>query len=268
MFNRNPRPTPPPQAPARPQQAPGPYSRVPQDTNDRYGDRHPVNDRRYYDGASEKQDHARRQSGQGGHTWQLRPTKSPNPQFTYGNSVAVSPFDNFPVPRGSSEFYVILNDLFVCTARQLDGFPQGQISLSDFQRSWASISLQDIVYVKLYDPFQEGGHRYLGSLDAELGFAGKKETEMPLDQDELQQIFTKVFTSDVSCVPLLTSLRIMRTKFSLRVKKSSWIIRAHRSYSSSKPSNLSTCLWTRRQLDLSPVCLTHGIAEFSPDRVR
>jgi hypothetical protein len=156
----------------------------------------------------------------------------------------------------------------VCTARQLDGFPQGQISLSDFQRSWASISLQDIVYVKLYDPFQEGGHRYLGSLDAELGFAGKKETEMPLDQDELQQIFTKVFTSDVSCVPLLTSLRIMRTKFSLRVKKSSWIIRAHRSYSSSKPSNLSTCLWTRRQLDLSPVCLTHGIAEFSPDRVR
>lgn len=105
--------------------------------------------------------------------------------------VAVSPFD-FPQSRGGTDFYVILNDLFVCTARVLDGFQQGLISLSDFQRSWASISLQDTVYVKLYDPFQEGGHRYLGSLDVEVSFAGKKETEAPFDQDELQQIFTKV----------------------------------------------------------------------------
>ena len=80
----------------------------------------------------------------------------------------------------------------MCTARVLDNFPQGQISLSDFQRSWASISLQDVVSVNLYDPFQEAGHRYLGSLDVEVSFAGRKETEAPFDQDELQQIFTKV----------------------------------------------------------------------------
>ena len=109
----------------------------------------------------------------------------------YGNLVIVSPFD-FPPVRGSPEFYVILNDLYVCTAKQLDGFSQGQIGLSDIQRSWAFISLTDTVYVKLYDPFQEGGHRYLGSLDADVGFAGKKETEEPFDQDELQQLFTKV----------------------------------------------------------------------------
>ena len=111
--------------------------------------------------------------------------------FTYGNLVAVSPFD-FPPSQANSDSYVILNDLYVCTARTLDGFPQGQISLSDFQRSWAQISLQDTVYVKKYDPFQEGGPRYLGSLDAEVSFAGKKETETPYDQDELQQHFTKV----------------------------------------------------------------------------
>lgn len=105
--------------------------------------------------------------------------------------VAVSPLD-FRQNQPGSDFYLILNDLFVCTARVLDNFQPGQISLSDFQRSWASISLQDIVYVRLYDPFQEGGHRYLGSLDAEVSFAGKKETEAPFDQDELQQIFTKV----------------------------------------------------------------------------
>lgn len=188
MFgSRNPRPTPPRQTPSQQQQ--GPYSRVPQDGPDRYGSaqRRPLAG---FDGApQEKHEYSR---GQGGQTWQLQPTKSPGQQYIYGNLVAVSPFDFPPNRGGSAEFYVILNDLYVVTARQLDGFPQGQISLSDFQRSWASISLQDTVYVKPYDPFQEGGHRYLGSLDAEASFAGKKETEAPLDQDELQQMFTKV----------------------------------------------------------------------------
>lgn len=50
----------------------------------------------------------------------------------------------------------------------------------------------DTVQVQLYDPFQEGGHRYLGSLDAEVSFAGRKTTETPFDQDELAQHFTRV----------------------------------------------------------------------------
>ena len=94
--------------------------------------------------------------------------------------------------RGGGDFYIMLNDLYVLTARQFDGFPQGQLSLSDPQRTWASISLQDVVNVRLYDPFQEGGHRYLGSIDAEVGFAGRKATEAPFDQDELATMFTKV----------------------------------------------------------------------------
>ena len=189
MFgSRNPRPTPPRQ---QPPPGSGPYSRISPDTPDRYGGS------RGHDGPlQEKYEHSRGLSRGGsqasGQTWQLQPTKSPHNQFTYGNMVAVSPFD-FPHSRPGSDFYVILNDLYVCTARVLDNFQQGQISLSDFQRSWASISLQDIVLVKIYDPFQEGGHRYLGSLDVEVSFAGKKETEAPFDQDELQQIFTKVW---------------------------------------------------------------------------
>ena len=86
----------------------------------------------------------------------------------------------------------MLNDLYVCTARTLDGFPQGRIGLSDSQRSWAQISLQDTVNVKMYDR-QEGGPRYLASLDTEVSFAGKKETETPYDQEELQQHFTRVW---------------------------------------------------------------------------
>ena len=196
MFGRNPRPTP-SQPPS--QQPSGPYSRIPPGSSDRYGDpnsRPPANSQRpYYESASssEKYDPSRGQlrQGSGGQTWQLQPAKSPNPNFTYGNLVAVSPFD-FPPSQANLDSYLILNDLYVCTARTLDGFPHGQISLSDFQRSWAQISLQDTVYVKKYDPFQEGGPRYLGSLDAEVSFAGKKETETPYDQDELQQHFTKV----------------------------------------------------------------------------
>lgn len=197
MFGRNSRPTPPTQPSS--QQPSGSYSRIPPGSSDRYGDPHcrpPVNNQRpYYDGAPpEKHEYSRGQSrqGPGGQTWQLQPAKSPDPKFTYGNLVAVSPFD-FPPSQGSSDSYVILNDLYVCTARTLDGFPQGHISLSDFQRSWAQISLQDIVYAKKYDPRQGGGPRYLGSLDAEVSFAGKKETETPYDQDELQQHFTRVW---------------------------------------------------------------------------
>lgn len=115
--------------------------------------------------------------------------------------VAVSTFD-FPPSRDGSDFYIILNGIYVLTARQVDGFPQGQLSLSDPQRTWASISLMDTVSVKIYDPFQEGGHRYLGSLDAEISFAGRKATEAPFDQDDLAQHFTKV-TKPHSTIPVV-----------------------------------------------------------------
>lgn len=78
------------------------------------------------------------------------------------------------------------------SARPFDGFPPGQLSLSDPQRTWAKISLQDVVNVRLYDAFADGKNAYLASIDAELGFAGRKSTEAPFDQDELAQHFTKV----------------------------------------------------------------------------
>ena len=178
MFGRNPPRQQPPPGGA------GSYSRIAPNSSDRYAD-----PRASGRAPNEKYEHTRAASRGG--VLPLHPAKSPNPTYIYGNMVAVSPND-FPQAHSGTDFYVILNDLYVSTARVLDGFPQGTISLSDFQRSWASISLQDTVYVKHYDPFQEDGHRYLGSLDVEVGFAGKKQTEAPFDQDELQQIFTKV----------------------------------------------------------------------------
>ena len=118
-------------------------------------------------------------------------------------SVAVSSID-FPSARDGSDFYVQLNDSFVVTARVANNFPQGQISLSDPQRTWASISLMDTVDVKIYDPFERDGQQYLGSLDAEIGFAGRKTTEVPFDQDELAQHFTKVVSPRPIPQPLIT----------------------------------------------------------------
>ena len=66
------------------------------------------------------------------------------------------------------------------------------MSLSDPQRSWAQITLTENVKIQIYDPFTDGGHAYLASVDAEVGFAGRKSTETPFDQDELTQLFTKV----------------------------------------------------------------------------
>jgi vesicle-fusing ATPase len=76
----------------------------------------------------------------------------------------------------------------------LDNFPQGCISFSDPQRTWAKVALTDSVKVEMYDPFSQGGQAYLGSTDIEVGFAGKKRTEAPYDQDELATVVIRVST--------------------------------------------------------------------------
>lgn len=251
MFgSRNPRPTPPRQTPS--QQTAGSYNRLPQGdfansgSPNSYGRSSTSSQRPLYDGAApeyHRGENARTsaigQAGHKGQTWQLRPTKSPGDQFIFGNlyvllpfraesfteylqRVAVSPSD-FP-PSLGSDLYIILNDSFVLSARPFNGFPQGQLSLSDPQRTWASISLMDVVNVRLYDPFQEGGNRYLGSLDAEISFAGRKTTEVPFDQDDLALHFNKVDPPESVKVPP-NSIRLLKTKSLHLIRDSSWITR-------------------------------------------
>ncbi|KAL1982251.1 hypothetical protein VTN96DRAFT_1620 [Rasamsonia emersonii] len=132
----------------------------------------------------------------GSPVWSLRPEKSPNNSYTFGNLVAVSTLD-FPPPRDGSDLLLLVNDLYVFSARPMDGFPQGCISMSDPQRTWAGVALTDLVKVQLYDPFSQGGQAYLGSTDIEVGFAGKKRTDVPYDQDELGQAVTKNFENQI-----------------------------------------------------------------------
>ncbi|MCJ1364317.1 transport between ER and Golgi ATPase protein [Acarospora aff. strigata] len=159
-------------------------------------------------------------SGAAGRTWHLRPAKSPDNTYTFGNLVAVSPLD-IPPSRDGSDLYLLINDTFVFTARPYEGFPQGQISLSDPQRSWAQVALTDVVKVQVYDAFSQGGQSYLGSIDVEVGFAGRKTTETPYDQDELAQHFIRNYENQIfspgqrilmdhKSIPLLLTIRTVQ----------------------------------------------------------
>jgi vesicle-fusing ATPase len=85
-----------------------------------------------------------------------------------------------------------VKDLYVLSARALDDFPPGCISLSDPQRTWAKVALTDSVKVQPYDPSSQGGLTTLVSVDMEVGFAGKKRTDAPYDQNELARAVTSV----------------------------------------------------------------------------
>lgn len=123
---------------------------------------------------------------------QLWVLKSRDARFTYGNIVAVSPED-FPPSQVSSKLYVKLKNQFVCSAETSSGIAQGHIALSDPQRTWTVTSETHKIDVEKYNPFQEGGLPYIGSLKVEVGFGvGKKTTDTEFDEDELQQHFTKV----------------------------------------------------------------------------
>ncbi|KAI4216340.1 MAG: hypothetical protein LQ351_001350 [Letrouitia transgressa] len=178
MFgSRNPRPT--------PSQAPmNPYSRPPPPYESGYSNRPDVSYRQQGNmraGGSH--------SGQEGQIWQLQPVKNTFEALQFGNLAAVSPLD-FP-PNGS-DLYIIMNDMFVLSAKPVDKMPRGHFGLIDRQRRWTGISLSDTVSVKTYDPFRKGGDDYIGEMDAEIGFATQTTSNSPLDQDELSDYFKKV----------------------------------------------------------------------------
>ncbi|QIW99767.1 hypothetical protein AMS68_005285 [Peltaster fructicola] len=126
---------------------------------------------------------------------QLRPTKAPDNSYTFGNLCAVSP-QEFQA-HDNQDPYLLVNGQYVISARPSPQLSRGQISLSDAQRTWMQVALTDIVEVQPYDPFSGGPQSYLGSMDIEIGFAGKKMTPEPYDQDELARAFIQNFRNQI-----------------------------------------------------------------------
>ena len=132
-----------------------------------------------------------------GQTWKLTPSKSPDSSYTYRNLVAVSPMD-IPPSRDGSDILLLLQGLYVVSARPYDAFPSGTIGLSEPQRIWMELAMTDTVNAELYDPFSQGDQAYLGSIDVEIGFASqKKQVNTPYDQDELAKAVTQLFENQV-----------------------------------------------------------------------
>ncbi|KAF2279561.1 AAA-domain-containing protein [Westerdykella ornata] len=209
MFNRDRLPGLPGSSP-RPPQRPDGYGRPPPQQQPP-PQRHPGYDTRM--GGYEEQPppgYGSRPSGQGmparvavpsrgGPAMQLRPIKSPGGNaYAFGNIAAVSPHD-FPPTRDGSDITILINGNFVLSARPTQGCQPGEIGLTDAQRNWAGISLgpQDVVTVEQYDLFRQGGGVYLGSMEVEVGFATRKTTETPYDQDELASQFKKNFQNQI-----------------------------------------------------------------------
>jgi len=132
----------------------------------------------------------------GGRALHLRPAKSPDNSYTFGNLCAVSAQDVLP-SRDGGDTYLLINGQYVLSSRPLPSFPPGHISLSDAQRTWMQVALTDVVEVQPYDPFSQGAQSYLGSMDVEVGFAGKKSTDAPYDQDELATAFVNTFRHQI-----------------------------------------------------------------------
>lgn len=133
--------------------------------------------------------------------------------------VAVSA-QEFPPSRDGHDLLLLINGLYVFSARPLDGFPPGQISMSDPQRTWAGVAFTDTVSVQIYDPFSQGGQAYVGSTDIEVGFAGKKRVETPYDQDELASVVIKVPSPSSGGIRAAPDVyRTSKTKFSPPAKR-------------------------------------------------
>jgi vesicle-fusing ATPase len=132
-----------------------------------------------------------------GQMWRLTPSKSPDNSYTYRNLVAVSSMD-FPPSRDGSDILLLLQGLYVVSARPHDAFPSGMIGLSEPQRMWMELAMTDTVNAEMYDPFKQGDQAYLGSMDVEIGFASqKKRVDTPYDQDELAKVVTQLFENQV-----------------------------------------------------------------------
>ncbi|KFX96831.1 hypothetical protein V490_03114 [Pseudogymnoascus sp. VKM F-3557] len=123
--------------------------------------------------------------------------KNTQDRYVFGNITAVSPQD-FPPSQDGGDLYILVNRSHVVTARPTPGFPPGLIGLTGPQRSWCGISLTETVLAELYDPFgEQGGQSYLAGMDVEIGFAARKTTETPYDQDMLEAYFNKLFANQV-----------------------------------------------------------------------
>lgn len=154
--------------------------------------------------------------------FQLRVVKPDDKSLTdyliYTNICAVSPIDFAPNQDGT-DLYLIINGLYVVTARPTNNYPPGCIYLNDKQRTWCDVGVQQELTAELYNPFSQGSPAYLHSLDVEIGFASLRNLPTdPLDQDVLADAFIKQYENHIFAPGQLLLLNHGNVKFSIKIK--------------------------------------------------
>ena len=151
---------------------------------------------------------------------------------------AVSLMD-FPPNQDGTDLYLIINGLYVVSARPFDNYPPGCIYLNDKQRTWCGVGVQQELTAELYNPFSQGSPAYLHSLDVEIGFASLRNLPTdPLDQDVLADAFIKQYENHVFAPGQLLLLNHGNVKFSIKIRT----VQLHdlRMEKSSAPSQILT----------------------------
>ncbi|KAK9711822.1 transport between ER and Golgi ATPase protein [Basidiobolus ranarum] len=123
----------------------------------------------------------------------FRVAKCPSDALALTNLLVVSPKDFDPSTR-----YVSVNEHFVFTLQFENNFPSGQIGTTLFHRRWASLSLNQEVFVQPYDPLSEGVNVYLGTLNLEVKFLRRGfEVNKEFDTEEMGHVFAQSFGNQV-----------------------------------------------------------------------
>ncbi|KAI8904181.1 P-loop containing nucleoside triphosphate hydrolase protein [Powellomyces hirtus] len=123
----------------------------------------------------------------------LRVAKSPNEGLARTNCIFVNPRD-----IGQDARFITIEDAYAFTVRTSDAVAPGEIGTTLFHRRFASLSLNQEVRVRPFDPFAENANCYLGSLNLQVSFLRKTfETSEHYDIGEMQQIFLASFDGQI-----------------------------------------------------------------------
>ncbi|KAJ3044018.1 transport between ER and Golgi ATPase protein [Rhizophlyctis rosea] len=124
----------------------------------------------------------------------MRVVKAPSEALARTNCLLFNPRDLMdPAVR-----HVLVEESFAFTVKADDKVASGEVGTSLFHRRFASLSLNQEVRVRPFDPFAENMNCYLGQLNLQVDFARKgAEPNETYDTTEMQKIFVQSFDGQV-----------------------------------------------------------------------
>ncbi|KAI8608904.1 P-loop containing nucleoside triphosphate hydrolase protein [Chytriomyces sp. MP71] len=117
-------------------------------------------------------------------------TKTPTNDLALTNCAVVSSRDFNPQVK-----YIVVERQFVFTIRPINELPSGQIGVSNVQRQWAMLSLNQDVHVAVFDPFQDP-NCFLSRIDIQISYVRKGvASEETFDGGDMSKALLQSFSN-------------------------------------------------------------------------